>query len=253
MNRSLRACLLFGTLLLPTVTAVRVFSQRTDTAPATSLKVAGLLDQTTIRRDDRGIPYIDAKNDHDLYFAQGYATASDRLWQMDLLRRTARGELAEVLGAGPNNLVLEQDKLHRTFGFAQVADAELSQATPAARAVLEAYAQGVNSFITSLGPKSLPPEFQILQYSPRPWTAADSLVVVKLFFEALSSSWRLDVMREVYATLPEEKRAVLLPETSPLDVLVVGSDSRRRNAALSKKSTIRGGSPTVKEGLASGR
>src|SRR6185369_8225251 len=87
-------------------------------------QIKGIKDRVTIRRDERGIPYIEAQNDEDLYFGQGYATASDRLWQMDLFRRTARGELAEMLGAGPNNVVVDQDKLHRTYGFSQTADAE---------------------------------------------------------------------------------------------------------------------------------
>jgi len=143
------------------------------------------------------------------------------LWQMDLLRRTGRGELSEIFGSR----TLEEDKRHRTFGFAQVAEAEAMQATQRSRAILEAYARGVNSYIASLDAKSLPPEFLILQYQPRPWTPADSLIVVKLFFETLSSTWRLDVMREVFADLPREKREGLLPEASPLDVLVVGKDS----------------------------
>src|SRR5215468_3319942 len=144
-----------------------------------SLQVKGLKERVTITRDERGIPYINAKNDEDLYFAQGYITAADRLWQMDLFRRTARGELAEVLGAGPNNAAIDQDKLHRVFGFAQVSEAEAAQASPQARAVLEAYAKGVNAYAASLTPKTMPPEFQILNYTFRPWTAADSLVVVK--------------------------------------------------------------------------
>src|SRR4051812_43893835 len=77
---------------------------------AKTVTLAGIKDTVTIRRDERGIPYVEAKNDEDLYFGQGYATAADRLWQMDLFRRTARGELAEVLTAGPNNQALEQDK-----------------------------------------------------------------------------------------------------------------------------------------------
>src|SRR5512132_63304 len=77
----------------------------------TAIQIQGVKDRITIRRDERGIPYVEAQNDEDLYFGQGYATAADRLWQMDLYRRTARGELAEILGAGPNNSVLEQDKL----------------------------------------------------------------------------------------------------------------------------------------------
>ncbi|MDQ2976110.1 MAG: penicillin acylase family protein, partial [Acidobacteriota bacterium] len=141
--------------------------------------------------------------------------------------RNERGELAEVLSAGPNNVALDQDKQHRILGFSQVVDAEVAQATPQSRALLDAYARGVNAYIESLDARTLPPEFQILQYKPRPWTPADSLLVVKLFSEALSSTWRLDVMREAFAGLPPEKRAGLMPETSPLDVLIVGKDSRR--------------------------
>ncbi|HKE59845.1 MAG TPA: penicillin acylase family protein, partial [Pyrinomonadaceae bacterium] len=197
---------------------------------STTIQLAGLKEPVTVRRDERGIPYIDAKNDEDLYFAQGYITASDRLWQMDLYRRTARGELAEVLGAGPNNAAIDQDKLHRVFGFGQVAEAEATQASPKARAVLEAYAKGVNAYAASLTPKTMPPEFQILNYGFRPWTAADSLVVVKIFFEALSTTWQLDLMRQSLASLPADKRAALLPETSPLDVLVVGKDTKPTTA-----------------------
>src|SRR5450432_1648776 len=192
-------------------------------AQSTSLKIAGLQDRVTIRRDERGIPYIQAGNDHDLYFAQGYVTASDRLWQMDIFRRNARGELAEILGTG----ALEEDKRHRTLGFAQVAEAEAAQASPQAREILEAYAAGVNAYIAALDAKSLPPEFQLLQYKPKPWRTADSLLVVKNFFEALSSTWRLDIMRAALADLPAEKRAAMLVETSPLDVLVVGSDAKK--------------------------
>src|SRR6266566_4609664 len=105
-----------------------------------SIQLKGLHDRVTISRDERGIPYIEAKNDEDLYFAQGYVTAGDRLWQMDLFRRNARGELAEIFGAGPSNSALEQDKLHRIIGFAHEADAEAAQATPQSRALLEAYA-----------------------------------------------------------------------------------------------------------------
>ncbi|HEY8187896.1 MAG TPA: penicillin acylase family protein [Pyrinomonadaceae bacterium] len=200
-----------------------------DQGTTTTIAVAGLRDQVTVRRDERGIPFIQAKNNEDLYFAQGYVTASDRLWQMDLLRRTERGELAEVLSAGPNNIALEQDKQHRTLGFAHVVDAELAQMTPDSRALLEAYAKGVNALIASLDAKTLPPEFQILQYRPKPWTPADSLLISKVFAEGLSSTWRLDIMRAALASLPVEKRAGLMPETSPNDVLVVGKDLKDTN------------------------
>lgn len=200
-----------------------------------SAQIKGLKERATVSRDERGIPYVDASNDDDLYFAQGYATAADRLSQMDLFRRTARGELAEIFGAGPNNFVLDQDKLHRTYGFAQAAEAEIAQASPKSRAVLEAYARGVNSYAASLDAKSMPPEFQILQYSFRPWTPADSFIISKIFFEALSDTWRLDIMRQAFASLPPEKRNALLPETSPLDVLVVGKDTQGSAKTRSRK------------------
>src|SRR6266508_4303139 len=135
----------------------RVFAEQDNgnQANTKTLAMAGLRDRVTVRRDERGIPYIEAKNQEDLYFAQGYVTASDRLWQMDLLRRTERGELAEVLGAGPNNAALEQDKQHRTLGFAQVVDAELARTPPGSRALMEAYAQGVNAYVGSLDAKAL--------------------------------------------------------------------------------------------------
>lgn len=207
------------------------------TAPQqNAVQIQGLKDRITIRRDERGIPYIEAQNDDDLYFGQGYATAQDRLWQLDLHRRTARGELAEIFGAA----VLDQDKLHRTYGFAQAAEAEAAAASPRTRAMLEAYARGVNAYAASLDPKSLPPEFQLLQYSFRPWTPADSCVVVKLFAEALSDTWRLDIMRQALSVLPAEKRAALLPETSPLDVLVVGKDTvqSKSNSARVKREPV---------------
>src|SRR5215210_1601124 len=83
-------------------------------AQQTSISLPDLKDEVTVRRDGRAIPYIEAKNDADLYFVQGYVTAGDRLWQMDLLRRVARGETAEIFGKA----ALEEDERWRRFGFA---------------------------------------------------------------------------------------------------------------------------------------
>src|SRR4051794_37714599 len=82
--------------------------------PEQKLVVPGLTATVTVRRDARSIPYITAANDYDLFMAQGYVTASDRLWQMDLLRRVPRGQTAEIFGS----LTLEEDKRWRRFGFA---------------------------------------------------------------------------------------------------------------------------------------
>ena len=93
-------------------------SSSAQDAAQTTVQLHGLRASVTIRRDERGIPYIEAMNDEDLYFAQGYITASDRLWQMDLQRRTVRGQLSEIFG----NAVVAQDKLHRRFGFGRMID-----------------------------------------------------------------------------------------------------------------------------------
>jgi penicillin amidase len=223
-------------LLLVLVCFVSYPDARNTAPQQQAIQIQGIKARITIRRDERGIPYVEAQNDEDLYFGQGYAIASDRLWQLDLFRRTARGELAEVLTAGPNNIALDQDKLHRTYGFTQAAEAEFAKASPQTRAILEAYARGINAYAASLDPKSMPPEFQILQYSFRPWTPADSFVVGKIFFEALSDTWRLDIMRQALSVLPAEKRAELLPKISPLDVLVYGKDSQSRAKSVKTKS-----------------
>jgi penicillin G amidase len=226
MKRLIAAFLLTSVCLFSLIPGLSTTQAEQSSSSPAAIQLEGLRDQVIIKRDGRGIPYIEAKNDEDLYFAQGYATASDRLWQMDLMRRTGRGELAEVLTGGPNNVALEQDKQHRILGFTQAVEAEWSQASPQSRAIFEAYANGVNAYINSLDKKSLPPEFQILQYQPKPWLPTDSLIAIKLFFEALSNTWRIDLMREALSVLPDKKRAALMPEISPIDVVVFGKDSK---------------------------
>jgi penicillin amidase len=132
-----------------------------------------------LRRDTRWIPYIEAKNDADLYFAQGYITASDRLWQMDLLRRVVRGETAEIFG----KQVLNRTSIGERYGFSQIAEEGIKYYSPDMRSVLESYAAGVNAFIATLDDASTPIEFKILQYKPRDWTPSDTVMIGKLLAE----------------------------------------------------------------------
>ncbi len=191
------------------------------TVPPRTLNVAGLDDAVTVRRDERGIPYIEAKNEADLYFAQGFVTASDRLWQMDLYRRVARGETAEIFGASR----LEEDKRWRKFGFSGIAAENLKNLNAETRAMLENYTRGVNAYLATLNGKTLPVEFQILGYQPRLWTAEDSLVVSKIFDDGLSNTWRMDLMKASLLDLPKEKLARIFDPQSSLDVLLVGKDA----------------------------
>lgn len=197
-------------------------SVKAQNSGAQNLKVAGLKESVTVRRDDRGISYIEAKNEADLYFAQGYITASDRLWQMDLYRRVVRGETAEIFGKS----TLEEDKRWRKLGFASVSEENVKNSDAEIREILENYTRGVNAYIASLTPETLPIEFKILRYQPRPWTAADSLTVSKIFDDGLSNTWRMDLMKAALMNLPKDKLARVLDPGSPLDVLLVGNDGK---------------------------
>jgi penicillin amidase len=189
---------------------------------AHDLVLSGLKSEVTVRRDGRGIPYIEARNDADLYFAQGYITATDRLWQMDLMRRLSRGETAEIFGA----TTLEEDKRWRRFGFSAIADESLKELTPQLRSALENYARGVNAYISSLDDKTLPVEFRILQYKPREWKPSDTLVIGKILADALSTTWRNDLLRmQLRKTLSPEKFADVTSQVTPYDVVLFGKDN----------------------------
>ncbi len=182
-----------------------------------TLSVAGLKENVVVRRDGRGIPYIEAKSEADLYFAQGFITAQDRLWQMDLFRRVAGGEVSEIFGATR----LEEDKRWRKFGFAKIAADTVPLMQPEVRAALENYARGVNAYIASLDDKSFPVEFQILQYRPREWRVTDSILIGKILSDGLSSSWQQDLVK---ALIPADKRAEMFDPRSNYDVLLFGKD-----------------------------
>ena len=141
--------------------------------------------------DARAIPTARAASFADALTVQGTLHARERFFQMELSRRAARGELAELLGAG----ALPVDRLHRTYGFRQVAEAAAERLVPEQRALLEAYVAGVNAWLQAR-PRRLGLELAILRHDPRPWTAADSLAVLLLMHEDLSTSWRTELRAE---------------------------------------------------------
>jgi penicillin amidase len=136
------------------------------------VQVAGLSAPVTVQRDAHGVPHIEAANDNDLFMAQGYVTAQDRLWQMDLLRRNSNGELAEIFG--PSQVA--HDRAQRVLQIRRTAQRIYANLPAPDRARLDAYARGVNLFIEQ-HQDELPAEFRLLFYRPRPWTGEDSLSV----------------------------------------------------------------------------
>ena len=152
--------------------------------------VPGLTAKVRVVRDEQGVPTIEAATLEDLFFAQGYVTAQDRLWQMDMMRRAAAGELSEVIGEA----TLKIDRTQRILGLRAVAEAAEKNVTGRDRSYLEAYARGVNAFVAAHRDR-LPIEFRLMcaqsnafyllhcpnaevaRYQIRPWTITDSLLV----------------------------------------------------------------------------
>jgi len=178
-----------------------------------SVAVAGLSAPVTVTRDPQGVPSITAANLDDLLFAQGYITAQDRLFQMDALRRHAAGELAEILGSS----LVEHDRLQRYLQIRATADRALTSLPSGQLHILEAYARGVNAFITT-HQETLPVEFHLLHYQPAHWTPRDSLLVSLSMAQELSTEFPQKLNRETLsAHLPAALAADLYPITSARD------------------------------------
>ena len=150
----------------------------------------GLEASVEVMRDRWGIPHIYAQHDRDLFFAQGFVHAQDRLWQMEFNRRVAGGRLSEIFGT----TTLDTDRFLRTVGLRRAAEAEAAQLDEETKGVLDAYAAGVNAFITSRRGR-LPLEFALLRFAPDPWSAADSVAFAKLMAWTLSGNWESEILR----------------------------------------------------------
>jgi penicillin amidase len=174
------------------------------------LQVAGLSAAVTITRDAHGVPTIIAANLQDLFFAQGFVTAQDRLWQMDASRRFAGGELAEILGPD----LLKHDREARIMGLSAAARKAVEVSSPEILSHFEAYARGVNACINTRQGR-LPVEFRLLGYAPRPWTPQDSMLVAAQMVENLTASPRQALEREqILARLGPELTADLYVNSS---------------------------------------
>ena len=192
----------------------------------------------TIRRDARGIPHIEASSWQDAVFLQGFATAQDRLWQMDGLRRYGAGELAEVFGPG----ALREDERARSMRMRAIAEAGMQHVTPDQRALFVEYARGVNYFInTHRGNYSLEFALPGHSYEPKPWTVVDSLVVGLVMYRQLSDTAGTDLSRGAliaFASDPTKMRTLFPPVEG-------GSVSPGSNAWAVSGAHTRSGKPLL--------
>lgn len=193
------------------------------------ITVSGLQSPVDIVRSSQGVPHITASSLEDLFFTQGYVTAQDRLWQMDMTRRFAGGELSEILGASGGTSAgtsrftgaprrgftwLDHDKQQRVLRLRAVAERLAAQLPARDLKFFEAYARGVNAFIQQ-HPKSLPVEFRLLEYKPRPWTVTDSVLIGLNMSQLLNPQYETEYWREkIGAKLSPELMADLYPLTS---------------------------------------
>ncbi len=143
-----------------------------------------------ILRDRWGIPHIYASNNADLFFAQGFVHAQDRLFQLELNRRTAQGRLSELFG----ELALDTDRTARTFGFYRLGCADWANAGPGLQEAIQAYTAGVNAYLQHPSRK-MPVEFTLLNHTPEPWKPEDTAAFSRVMIWQLSHAWYGELIR----------------------------------------------------------
>jgi len=183
------------------------------------LALAGLGHPVTIERDDGGVPTIRAENRRDLALATGFLHAQERLFQMDLLRRRAAGELAEMIGP----VAIDTDRHNRLHRFRAIAEANVAAHEAESLSLLEAYAAGVNAGIAALD--APPPEYLALRVEPRAWTPVDTTLVVQaMYLELQDDRGRAESDRGLMADLlPRELFEFLVPPGTEWDAPLSGS------------------------------
>jgi penicillin amidase len=172
-------------------------------------KLAGLKEPVEVVRDRWGVAHIDARNAHDLFLAQGFVAAQDRLFQIDLWRRQAAGEMAEAFGPE----YVEADRFARLMQFRGDTDAEWASYSPDAREIAAAFAEGINAAIDHFGDRP-PVEFQILGTRPKRWKPEDILGRMSGIY--MSQNFRNEIQRaRLVAAVGIEKARWLAPVDPP--------------------------------------
>jgi penicillin G amidase len=196
------------------VLGLNIFMARSLPKIDGEIKLSGLESPVKVIRDEFGVPHILAESEHDLFLAQGYVQAQDRLFQMDLSRRQASGRLSEVVGEA----AVERDKYFRTLGLRRAAEASYGQYTELGKNALHWFAEGVNQYIEQAKSNhKLPIEFTILGYEPEGWSAIDSLTIGKYMAFDLGGHWEDQAFRQYLLQNFSEEKAYDLFPTYPKD------------------------------------
>ncbi|GHO45249.1 penicillin acylase family protein [Ktedonospora formicarum] len=182
-----------------------------------TLHFAELHDSVEIITDHYGVPHIYARNEDDLFFAQGFIHAQERLWQMELNRRIGAGRLSEIVGP----VALEVDRFSRRLGMHRSALEGVQQLPEQMKQILTAYVLGVNTYIKH-HQRQLPAEFAILRFRPDPWRLADCLQWGKMIGWNLSGNWETELTRaRLVASIGVERAAKLEAGYDPAHPLII--------------------------------
>lgn len=216
MSRRLKITIGIGVSLLIIIVASLIFLRflvvRSFPVTDGSLTVEGIGNQVHIYRDQLGVPHIQAATETDLFFAIGYVHAQDRLWQMDLIRRTGQGRLSEVIGKP----ALDFDQLFRTLDLDRLSINLTKHLHPEVLIALEAYARGVNNFIEQ-NRSRLPIEFDMLDYRPEPWEPQHSVLVARMMAWELNLASMTDLALGQIASKVGIKKALALVPAWPAE------------------------------------
>ena len=190
-----------------------------DAERSETLDLPGLTAPVTVVYDARRVPHIFAQTHLDALVAQGYVTARDRLWQMDVSTRDAAGRLSEVLGVG----MLDRDRRQRRTGMTFAAENATAywRKDPETWAMLEAYAAGVNAYTAALAPAEYPIEFKLLSYAPEPWTPYKTALFFKKMAQTLAGRHADLENTNTRAWLGESAFQTLFPEVNPLESPII--------------------------------
>jgi penicillin amidase len=208
--------------------------------PRTSgeITLAGLHHAVTITRDSLGIPTITADDEHDLVFAQGYAHAQDRLWQMEMMRHVGEGRLSELFG----ERTIPTDRFLRAFGVPRSALVQDSVLDGQSRALLQAYADGINAYIAE--GHVLPPEYHLLRVRPEPWTVRQTLAVEKVMALDLSQYFLALNRTRAVRRLGEARAQALQPRYPSWGPVIVEDSSTIPDVPAAAAAMIAAGSIT---------
>lgn len=201
-----------GTMLDP-VNGIMAAAEPVDKDFNSNLQLSGVQARVEVWLEDRLVPHIRAQNDHDLYFTQGYVHAYFRLWQMDMQTRAAGGRVSEVAG----EKALEFDRGQRRKGMVFGAEKSLAamEADPRTRDMLNAYRDGINTYIATLNFRELPIEYKLMGFEPEKWTNLRSALLLKYMADDLTGKTDDIAFTLLRDQLGEEQFNYLFPERIP--------------------------------------